>query len=66
MRWTDNDTGYTESASTFSIVGSASIGAMREPIRDTRPWYRRWYFGFCRDGELWFGLGPIAVAVTRA
>jgi len=29
---------------------------------DTRPWYRRWWFGLLKfDGEWQFGLGPIAV-----
>ena len=53
MNATCYDPQYDEGVSTCS------------PKQTARPWYRRWYFGLCRDGELWIGLGPIAVAVQR-
>ena len=63
--WTDNVSEYGETHSTYGVCPLPSIRRY-EPIIDTRPWYRRWWFGFCRDGELWIGLGPVAFAVTRS
>jgi hypothetical protein len=66
MTRTEFDPGYLSTMSTYGCIALQSRTAKScDSIVDIRPWYRRWWFGFCRDGELWLGLGPVAVAITR-
>jgi hypothetical protein len=59
---------YVSTTSTQNIGGVAFvIRELGRGIIDERSWYKRWYWGLCRDGGvLLFGLGPIEVSIGRS